>query len=114
MSDKKKDSGFRSRIDSFFDKQAKEQQNLLQGKIGDKQIIGSWGDSKGKTNSAKKAKIKAHKVKESKNKIAKSDIKEAEISPIARNFIRVTTDYPPLTIGVMTAITLFMLIGIDL
>jgi hypothetical protein len=54
VSDKKKDSGFRSRIDSFFDKQAKEQQNLLQGKIGDKQIIGSWGNSKGKTNQQKK------------------------------------------------------------
>ncbi len=112
MSDKKKDSGFRSRIDSFFDKQAKEQQNLLQGKIGDKQVIGSWGDSKEKITSKMRSKIKAHKVKESKNKITKSAIKDVEISPIARNFIRVTTDYPPLTIGVMTAITLFMLIGI--
>mgnify|MGYP001468739868 CR=1 FL=1 len=112
MSDKKKDSSFRSRIDSFFDKQAKEQQNLLQGKIGDKQIIGSWSDSKTKTTPTKKAKIKAHKVKESKNKIAKSDVKDIKISPVARNFVRLTTDYPPLTIGVMTAITLFMLIGI--
>ena len=112
MSDEKKDSGFRSRIDSFFDKQAKEQQNLLQGKIGDRQIVGSWGDSKGKNDTTKKAKIKAHKVRESKNKIAKSDIKEAEISPVARNFVRITTDYPPLTIGIMTAITLFMLVGI--
>ena len=110
MSDEKKDSGFRSRIDSFFDKQAKEQQNLLQGKIGDKQILGSWGDSKDNTKSLSKA--KAHKVKESKRKLSKSDAKDVEISPLARNFVRVTTDYPPLTIGIMTAITLFMLIGI--
>ena len=31
---------------------------------------------------------------------------------MARSFIKLTTDYPPLTIGIMTAITFVMLIGI--
>ena len=110
MSDEKKDSGFRGRIDRFFDKQAKGQQNLLQGKIGGKSIAGSWGDSKDKSGS--KSKVRVHKVKESKSKLLKSEAKEVEISPLARSFVRVTTDYPPITIGIMTVITLFMLIGI--
>ncbi len=114
MSDEKKDSGFRGRIDRFFDKQAKEQQNLLQGKVGGTSIKDSWEEVKGKVGSKKsKASIpKAHKVKESKAPISKSEAKEVVISPLARSFIRVTTDYPPITIGIMTAITLFMLIGI--
>ena len=31
---------------------------------------------------------------------------------MARSFVKLTTDYPPLTIGIMTAITFVMLIGI--
>ena len=46
MSDDKKDSGFRGRIDRFFDKQAKEQQNLLQGKVGKTSIKDSWDEVK--------------------------------------------------------------------
>ena len=114
MSDDKKDSGFRGRIDRFFDKQAKEQQNLLQGKVGGTSIKDSWDEVKSKV-SGKKSKIaipKAHKVKESKKPFTKSEAKEVEISPLARSFVKVTTDYPPITIGIMTVITLFMLIGI--
>ena len=114
MSDDKKDSGFRGRIDRFFDKQAKEQQNLLQGKVGGTSIKDSWDEVKTKVSGKKAsgAKPKAHKVKESKSSVTKSKAKEVEISPLARSFIRVTTDYPPITIGIMTVITLFMLIGI--
>jgi len=114
VSDEKKDSGFRGRIDRFFDKQAKEQQNLLQGKVGGTSIKDSWEEVKGKVGGKKsKASIpKVHKVKESKTTISKSEAKEVVISPLARSFIRVTTDYPPITIGIMTVITLFMLIGI--
>ena len=46
MSDEKKDSGFRGRIDRFFDKQAKEQQNLLKGKVGESSIKESWEEVK--------------------------------------------------------------------
>ena len=104
MSDDKKESGFRGRIDRFFDKQAKEQQNLLQGKVGGASIKDSWDEVKTKVSGNKKsnAKPKAHKVKESKGSITKSNAKEVEISPLARSFIRVTTDYPPITIGIMT------------
>ncbi|HJM17795.1 MAG TPA: MMPL family transporter, partial [Candidatus Poseidoniia archaeon] len=42
----------------------------------------------------------------------KKEEAEVEISPIARSFVRLTTDYPPITIGIMTAIMLLMLIGI--
>ena len=114
MSDEKKDSGFRGRIDRFFDKQAKEQQNLLKGKVGESSIKESWEEVKGKVGGKKSSKPipKAHKVKDSKAKIKKSNAKEVEISPMARSFVKLTTDYPPLTIGIMTAITFVMLIGI--
>ena len=114
MSDEKKDSGFRGRIDRFFDKQAKEQQNLLKGKVGENSIKESWEEVKGKVGGKKSSKPipKAHKVKDSKTKITKSNAKEVKISPMARSFIKLTTDYPPLTIGIMTAITFVMLIGI--
>ena len=114
MSGDKKDSGFRGRIDRFFDKQAKEQQNLLQGKIGGTSIRDSWEDVKSKVGGKKSSKPipKAHKVKESKTYLSKSKAKEVDISPLARSFVRVTTDYPPITVGIMTAITLFMLMGI--
>ena len=114
MSDEKKDSGFRGRIDRFFDKQAKEQQNLLQGKVGETSIKESWEEVKSKVGGKKSSKpiSKAHKVKDSKPKLTKSKAKEVEISPMARSFVKLTTDYPPLTIGIMTAITFVMLIGI--
>ena len=81
MSDDKKDSGFRGRIDRFFDKQAKEQQNLLQGKVGGTSIKDSWDEVKTKVggNKVSGAKPKAHKVKESKGAITKSQAKEVEI-----------------------------------
>ena len=65
MSDEKKDSGLRGRIDRFFDKQAKEQQNLLQGKVGGTSIKESWDDVKSKVGSTKSSKAitKVHKVK---------------------------------------------------
>ena len=63
MSDEKKDSSFRGRIDRFFDKQAKEQQNLLQGKVGGTSIKDSWEEVKGKVGSKKsKASIGSENV----------------------------------------------------
>jgi hypothetical protein len=38
------DSSIRGRIDRFFDKRAKEQQELLRGEIGGKKISDSWED----------------------------------------------------------------------
>ena len=72
------------------------------------------GRSKSKVGGKKSSKpiSKAHKVKDSKVKLTKSKAKEVEISPMARSFVKLTTDYPPLTIGIMTAITFVMLIGI--
>ena len=90
MSDDKKDSGFRGRIDRFFDKQAKEQQNLLQGKVGETSIKESWEEVKSKVGGKKSSKpiSKAHKVKDSKVKLTKSTAKEVEISPMARSFVK--------------------------
>ena len=81
MTDDKKDSGFRGRIDRFFDKQAKEQQNLLQGKVGETSIKESWDEVKSKVGGKKSSKPipKAHKVKDSKAKLSKSKAKEVEI-----------------------------------
>ena len=71
MSDEKKDSGFRGRIDRFFDKQAKEKQNLLQGKVGETSIKESWEEVKSKVGGKKSSKpiSKAHKVKDAKAKL---------------------------------------------
>ena len=54
MSSEDKDSGIRGRIDRFFDKRAKEQQDLLSGKIGGVNISDSWSSTKEKL--AKKSK----------------------------------------------------------
>ena len=112
MSDDKEDSGFRGRIDRFFDKQAKVQQNLLKGENGGTAVKGSWDKEKESSKKSTKALPKAHKVKDSKGVVSKKGSKEVDISPLARSFVRVTTDYPPITIGIMTVITLFMLVGI--
>ena len=123
MSSDDEDSSIRGRIDRFFDRRAKEQQELLRGEIGGKKISDSWKEAKqrwsssSESTSSKKKQTKSskklHKVRESKREEYKADNPvEVEISPLARSFVRLTTDYPPITIGVMTAITLFMLVGI--
>ena len=122
MSSDDEDSGIRGRIDRFFDKRAKEQQELLRGEIGGKKISDSWKEAKQRmgrpSKNTKKSSKKVHKVKKYKDKVvnAEDDVgtPEVEISPIARSFVRITTDYPPITIGIMTAITLFMMIGIGM
>ena len=120
MSSDDEDSSIRGRIDRFFDKRAKEQQELLRGEIGGKKILDSWEEAKQKLGrkptptkkkSAKSSK-KLHSVTKSKGVKAPEEGPEVEISPMVRSFVRLTTDYPPITLGVMTAITLFMLIGI--
>lgn len=123
MSSDDEDSSIRGRIDRFFDKRAKEQQELLRGEIGGKKISDSWEEAKQKLGrkptptkkkSAKSSK-KLHSVTKSKGvKATPEEGHEVEISPMVRSFVRLTTDYPPITLGVMTAITLFMLIGIGM
>ena len=122
MSSDDEDSGIRGRIDRFFDKRAKEQQELLRGEIGGKKISDSWKGAKKRralpSKNTKKSSKKVHEVKKYKGKVVASENEvgtpEVEISPIARSFVRITTDYPPITIGIMTAITLFMMIGIGM
>ena len=120
MSSDDKDSSIRGRIDRFFDKRAKEQQELLRGEIGGKKISDSWEEAKqklGRKPSTKKKSAKSskklHSVKKSKG-VKPKEVTEVEISPIVRSFVRLTTDYPPITLGIMTAITLFMLVGIGM
>ncbi|MDP7096223.1 MAG: MMPL family transporter [Candidatus Poseidoniia archaeon] len=122
MSSDDEDSSIRGRIDRFFDKRAKEQQELLRGEIGGKKISDSWEEAKQKLGRkpapAKKKSTKSpkklHSVPKSKGVKAPEERPEVEISPMVRSFVRLTTDYPPVTLGVMTAITLFMLIGIGM
>ena len=63
MSSEDKDSGIRGRIDRFFDKRAKEQQDLLSGKIGGVNISDSWSSTKEKLAKKSKSNKKIHKVK---------------------------------------------------
>ena len=114
MSSDDKDSGIRGRIDRFFDSRAKEQQDLISnalgGEVTEEKISKKVPPKLAQAKTAKKI----HKVKESKkpSKLAKPETSEVEISPLARSFVRLTTDYPPITLGIMTVIMLFMLIGI--
>ena len=114
MSSDDEDSGIRGRIDRFFDRRAKEQQDLIStalgGEVTEEKISKKPPSKLAQTKPSKKI----HKVKESKkpSELAKSETSEVEISPIARSFVRLTTDYPPITLGIMTVIMLFMLIGI--
>ena len=112
MSSDDEDSGIRGRIDRFFDRRAKEQQELISSALGG-EIVEEKVTKKSKAAQAKKTE-QIHKVKKSKKKspLPEKEIPEVEISPIARSFVRITTDYPPITIGIMTAIMLLMLIGI--
>ena len=112
MSSEDEDSGIRGRIDRFFDRRAKEQQELISSALGG-EIVEEKVTKKSKIAQAKKSE-QIHKVKKSKKKspLPEKEIPEVEISPIARSFVRITTDYPPITIGIMTAIMLLMLIGI--
>jgi predicted RND superfamily exporter protein len=108
------DSGIRGRIDRFFDRRAKEQQDLISTALGGEVTEGKISKKPPPKLVQTKALKKIHKVKESKkpSKLTKSENSEVEISPIARSFVRLTTDYPPITLGIMTVIMLFMLVGI--
>ena len=112
MSSDDEGSGIRGRIDRFFDKRAKEQQDLISNALGG-EAVEQKVTKKAKLAQTKKSE-KIHKVKKSKKLMSSSgkEVPEVEISPIARSFVRITTDYPPITIGIMTAIMLFMLVGI--
>ncbi len=77
MSSDDEDSGIRGRIDRFFDKRAKEQQELLRGEIGGKKISDSWKEAKQRmgrpSKNTKKSSKKVHEVKKSKSKALDSE-----------------------------------------
>ena len=117
MSEDDKNSGLRGRIDRFFDRRAEEQQELISKALGGKVVDNASKKvipNKSSKLAASKDSKKIHKVKKSKgtSEMSETLTNEVEISPIARSFVHLTTDYPPITLGIMTAIMLFMLIGI--
>ena len=117
MSEDDKNSGLRGRIDRFFDRRAEEQQELISKALGGKvveNVSKKVTPNKSSKLAVSKDSKKIHKVKKSKgtSKMSETLTNEVEISPIARSFVHLTTDYPPITLGIMTAIMLFMLIGI--
>jgi uncharacterized protein len=117
VSEDDKNSGLRGRIDRFFDRRAEEQQELISKALGG-EVVENTSKNVTPNKSSKlatpKDSKKIHKVKNSKgtSKMSEALTNEVEISPIARSFVHLTTDYPPITLGIMTAIMLFMLIGI--
>ena len=117
MSEDDKNSGLRGRIDRFFDRRAEEQQELISKALGGEVVDNASKKvipNKSSKLAASKDSKKIHKVKKSKgtSEMSETLTNEVEISPIARSFVHLTTDYPPITLGIMTAIMLFMLIGI--
>ncbi|MDG1544144.1 MAG: hypothetical protein P8R34_04140, partial [archaeon] len=98
MSEDDKNSGLRGRIDRFFDRRAEEQQELISKALGGEVVENTSKKVTSKESSklaTPKESKKIHKVKKSKgtSKTSETLTNEVEISPIARSFVHLTTDY---------------------
>ena len=128
-------SGWRKIVDRFFDVQARKKQEIIEKELTRGKISERWGElkknisiksqsgmelAKGALPESARKKIKEY---ESKKEIKDEEIEiptttkevldeEIKIGPWARGFVRLTTDYPLITLGIMTAFMLVMLAGI--
>ena len=128
-------SGWRNIIDRFFDVQARKKEEVIEKELTGEKITERWDDlkknisitsqsgielAKGALPESARRKIEEY---ESKEVIEEKEIEvpittkettseEIEIGPWSRGFVRLTTDYPPITLGIMTAFMLVMLAGI--
>ena len=127
-------SGWRKIVDRFFDVQARKKQEVIEKELTGEKITERWGDlkknisiksqsgielAKGALPESARKKIEEYETKE---EIQEEEIEivesegvapeEVEIGAWSRGFVRLTTDYPPITLGIMTAFMLVMLAGI--
>ncbi|MDP6363376.1 MAG: MMPL family transporter [Candidatus Poseidoniia archaeon] len=115
MSSDEEEEGIRSRIDRFFDGQARKRDELL-----DREAMGKRFEEVKRSiaiSSPESVKRMARQQREQSaapeaEPVPEEPESEVEIGPWSRGLVRITTAQPPLTLGVMTVIMLFMLVGI--
>lgn len=115
MSSDEEEEGIRSRIDRFFDGQARKRDELL-----DREAMGKRFEEVKRSiaiSSPKSVKRLARKRRERSaapeaEPVPEASLPEVEIGPWSRGLVRITTAQPPLTLGIMTVIMLIMLVGI--
>ena len=114
MSSDEEQEGIRGRVDRFFARQAKKRDELL-----DREAMGERLEEVRRTiaiSSPEPLRKLARKQRERaaapEPAVAESPTEEVRIGPWSRSLVKLTTNQPPITMGLMTALMFLMLIGI--
>ncbi|MDP7255684.1 MAG: MMPL family transporter [Candidatus Poseidoniia archaeon] len=114
MSSDEEQEGIRGRVDRFFSRQAKKRDELL-----DREAIGERLEEVRRTIAIsspeplrKLAQKRRERTAAPEPAVAESSTDEVRIGPWSRSLVKLTTNQPPVTMGLMTALMFLMLIGI--
>ena len=114
MSSDEEQEGIRGRVDRFFARQAKKRDELL-----DREAMGERLEEVRRTiaiSSPEPLRKLARKQRERaaapEPAVAESPTEGVRIGPWSRSLVKLTTNQPPITMGLMTALMFLMLIGI--
>ncbi len=114
LSSDEEQEGIRGRVDRFFARQAKKRDELL-----DREAMGERLEEVRRTiaiSSPEPLRKLARKQRERaaapEPAVAESPTEEVRIGPWSRSLVKLTTNQPPITMGLMTALMFLMLIGI--
>ena len=114
MSSDEEQGGIRDRVDRFFSRQAKKRDELL-----DREAMGERLEDVRRAiaiSSPEPLRKLARKQRERaatpEPAVAESPTEEVRIGPWSRSLVKLTTNQPPITMGLMTALMFLMLIGI--
>ncbi|MEC9354188.1 MAG: hypothetical protein VX686_02895, partial [Candidatus Thermoplasmatota archaeon] len=111
MSSDEEQEGIRGRVDRFFARQAKKRDELL-----DREAMGERLEEVRRTiaiSSPEPLRKLARKQRERaaapEPAVAESPTEEVRIGPWSRSLVKLTTNQPPITMGLMTALMFLML-----
>ena len=114
MSSDEEQEGIRGRVDRFFARQAKKRDELL-----DREAMGERLEEVRRTIAIsspeplqKLARKQRERAAAPEPAVAESPTEEVRIGPWSRSLVKLTTNQPPITMGLMTALMFLMLIGI--
>ncbi len=114
LSSDEEQEGIRGRVDRFFSRQAKKRDELL-----DREAIGERLEEVRRTIAIsspeplrKLAQKRRERAAAPEPAVAESSTDEVRIGPWSRSLVKLTTNQPPVTMGLMTALMFLMLIGI--
>jgi predicted RND superfamily exporter protein len=114
LSSDEEQEGIRGRVDRFFSRQAKKRDELL-----DREAIGERLEEVRRTIAIsspeplrKLAQKRRERTAAPEPAVAESSTDEVRIGPWSRSLVKLTTNQPPVTMGLMTALMFLMLIGI--